>query len=266
MANKRVSNALRVPINVMVLVLALAGFLGVTPVQACSCIGPRNACEVFWDTPAIFLGRALDIRTSWTPDGSDYRSVLFEVEEAFKGLKESTLVVDIATGMDGGVCGYDFKVGERYLVFALQDPHDGSLETGICTVTHQVTNDDDEDLSYLRLLPTAARESWVFGVVETYWNPMGDHGERKLAGIDIILEGEKGRYQAKTDEQGNYRIDHLPAGTYHYRVDLPGDKESPRMGQIKIREKGCVELFFIYEVEPPGSPAPEEKEGKDPES
>lgn len=245
------------------------------PAHACSCLGPHYACEAFWTTPAVFIGRVLDFRVIWSVRGTgewshvgERRSALFEVEEVFKGVSESEGVVEVYTGMGGGDCGYDFETGERYLVFAHRDPDDGRLRTGICTLTHPVSADEGE-LFYLRSLPTAPREGWVFGFVESYWYRMGDHSsrKRKMCGIEIVLEGKSGQYQAESDENGDYRIDHLPPGTYKYRVDLTGDEESPRTGEFDLYEKGCVELFFIYKVDPPGEHAPQEGgDGEDPEN
>ncbi len=240
----------------LLLVLCFYG-TGVTPAHACSCGGPTSACEAFWGTPVVFLGTALDVHMKWSGFGDDkhsyveeHRSALFEVEEAFKGIRESERVVEVGTGMGGGDCGYDFESGKRYLVFAERDPDDGRLWTGICSVTHPV-EEGEEDLRFLRSLPTAPLEGWVFGFVTSYWSPMRDPGSKFMSGIEIQLESNKRIYQATTDAEGNYRIDHLPAGIYKCRTILPGDEESPRTGEVKVMEKGCVELFFLYEVESP---------------
>jgi len=242
--------------------LPLCSFIfGVTPSFGCSCIGPIHACEAIWTTDAVFVGRVLDVQDLWTSSSSgysdQYRSVLLEVDERFKGLKDSDGVVEIGTGMGGGDCGYGFKKDETYLVFGHRDADTGRIWTGICSPTHPVSEDVD-DLPYLRSLPTAPSEGRIFGFVESYWNLDEEHGSQWMEGIDIQLDGPKGKYMARTDKEGNYQIERLPAGEYRYRVELPGGKESPRTGQVSLRPKGCVELFFQFEVDSPDGSRNEE--------
>jgi hypothetical protein len=44
------------------------------------------------------------------------RVAQFTIEESLKGIDQKS--VELVTGMGGGDCGYDFKTGERYLVYA----------------------------------------------------------------------------------------------------------------------------------------------------
>ena len=69
-------------------------------------------------------------------DISDY-SFVFEVEGLFKGALSSEVAV--LTGIGRGDCGYQFQVGEKYLVYAYGK---NGLETNICTRTTNLSRAD----------------------------------------------------------------------------------------------------------------------------
>ena len=52
----------------------------------------------------------------------------FTVERALRGLEGAS--AGVTTGTGGGDCGYAFKAGERYLVYAYK-AQDGQLHAGI---------------------------------------------------------------------------------------------------------------------------------------
>src|SRR6185295_12203766 len=103
---------------------------------ACSCIGPGKPCQAYGAASAVFVGTVIAVRTAeratpvnrdnidWTP-----RTFKFSVEQSFLGAGGRE--AEVATGMGGGDCGYEFKVGERYLVYAYL--WKDRLTTGICS-------------------------------------------------------------------------------------------------------------------------------------
>lgn len=88
--------------------------------------------EHHWDTSAaVFFGRAVEQEFVSGATGTD-TATTFHVEEQWKGDPRPTLAVRTCGGRDR-ICGpsYTFVVGERYLVFAWDDP----LQTSECTLT-----------------------------------------------------------------------------------------------------------------------------------
>src|SRR5215216_2529705 len=74
-------------------------------------------CVEFWRTEAVFIGLAN--RVVHTPNNTGLAigpyvrtTVYFSVEEAFKGVGETGIVLNLDH------CGYLFKENERYLVYA----------------------------------------------------------------------------------------------------------------------------------------------------
>lgn len=111
------------------IVLALAVvpvFAG--PAGACSCVasGPKALAE---RAEVLFAGTAANI----SPDVSRgaTRTVVFDVETAFKGKVEEEVVV--TTPVSSPACGLPFQKGRRYTVFAYTEG--SKLRTDSCSGT-----------------------------------------------------------------------------------------------------------------------------------
>lgn len=82
------------------------------------------------------------------------RCIRFVVETPFKGVTEKNFEID--TGWGTGDCGYDFRRGERYLVYATR--WDGGAYTGICHATKPLSEAGGE-VEILRSLDRGADEA-----------------------------------------------------------------------------------------------------------
>ena len=90
------------------------------------------------------------------------------------GLDPNLKEIVIETGLGGGDCGYDFRRGVDYIVYASKKP-DGGWTTGICTPTRLVEN-AAEELKYFHQLAQAAPTAEVR---VTAWDV---HGARRTGG------------------------------------------------------------------------------------
>ena len=106
----------------------------------------------------------------------------------------------MATGTGGGDCGYDFKIGERYLIYAHQWGSN-RLTTSVCTRTRPYAK-ADEDLEFLRNLSSFAPGVTIYGEIKRNRQnvatgdvmPVGP-----LADASLIIEGgESGRRFERT--------------------------------------------------------------------
>lgn len=115
---------------------------------ACSCAEPGSASEELERSSAVFSGeviRFLDKNTNYLMQSSaDPIAVLFEVEETWKGVTQSQVIV--YTVRDETSCGYQFSLNTKYLVYANES--DGLLKTSYCSKTTPLTLavDDMEEL------------------------------------------------------------------------------------------------------------------------
>ncbi|RBW68044.1 hypothetical protein [Bacillus taeanensis] len=109
-------------------------------IYACSCIEPGTPSEELNNSKAVFTGKVLEI----TEDETNYeKEVVFEVLSTYKGVTEPQ--VTLYTGMNSAACGFNFTVGEEYLVYATGD---GRLQTTLCSRTAELAaaNEDLKEL------------------------------------------------------------------------------------------------------------------------
>lgn len=126
------------------------------PVYACSCVIPGTPQEEMEKSDAVFSGTVTKIDDSFET-GYD---VTLEVIEAWKGV-EGTLI-KVHTGMGGGDCGFGFKEGEQYVVYASLT--DGELHVYSCSLTGILDESNTEDLGEgAELTETTVRLNWIYG-------------------------------------------------------------------------------------------------------
>lgn len=229
---------------------ALAAAPSVTPAPTrCTCMSPkRPPCEVWWQTPAIFVGEAQEIETieEETADGvSRSRLVTLEVQEVFRGVDDDE--VEVRTGAGGGDCGFDFEEDGRYLVYANRSRISGRLQTGICSRTAAV-EDAAYDLSYLRGLDEMERTVSLYGMVYRE-RPEIEIGEERPAGLEaggtlpdttLVIEGQRRRVETRSDSEGWYEINGLPPGRYEIRVEAEGVGPEDRWRVRIPRAPACL--------------------------
>jgi len=147
-------------------------------------------------------------------------TVYFTIEEAFKGVGGTGLVLDL------DYCGHSFKEGERYLVYAHRNPNNQELDVRAGSTRTRPLSEAAEDLQYIRGLASAEPGSKVFGKVTQYTfnikkTAYDSFDAESVQNIKVILEGNNSREEVLTDSQGRYEFKRLPAGTYRVRAELP---------------------------------------------
>lgn len=129
---------------VMVAFVAILSLFATNPVFACSCKQPPHPLVALQNSDAVFAGKVIDIKI---PDNvmssADPMSVTFAVNQTWKGHTQKT--INVSTEVSSASCGYEFQIGETYLVYANgQD----SLHTSLCSRTTTFAN-SYEDLRSL---------------------------------------------------------------------------------------------------------------------
>ncbi len=244
---------MRYPFSIVMFSLACAFVLGsASQVKACSCDFRGSTCETFGTAPALFVGKVVGAahqRTEPDEDGTtttyDIREIYFAVEEAFSGLRGQKRLT-IRSGNGDGDCGYWFRRGESYLVYAYGNEKKG-FGTNICTGTSPVS-DAIDDLNFLRRLPSKGSGVSINGrVAET---PQSDDEDRKpkpLARITITITHKDGKQtELLTNDNGSYEISGLKAGEYEVRAGLPDYyyKDDYSVHKLKVLDRGCARADF----------------------
>ncbi len=112
---------------------------------ACSCAPGFTPQQAAAQASAIFLGKAEKVAAPSSSQPFGEVQVKFKVDRFWKGLTSRHVVV--GTWSSSAMCGYGFREGDNYLVYAHIDSQ-GKLQTSLCSRTRREV-DADEDLVFL---------------------------------------------------------------------------------------------------------------------
>jgi len=121
--------------------------IGLSKSYACDCVKPPSVEDELERSQAVFSGKVLEVNEM--NKGYMKKRVLLEVTETWKGISESQVI--ITTGSGGGDCGYEFQVGEEYLVYAHPSSMYGEQEELVSIICDRTTelSTAQEDLAVL---------------------------------------------------------------------------------------------------------------------
>ena len=113
---------------------------------ACTCAPPQSPAQELKRATAVFSGKVIKIKRHNKAAGT-FATVeaVFKVGRVWKGVDEKT--VSVFTSSMSSACGYGFKKGSTYLVYAYAN-EEGKLSTSICSRTSRFT-DWHEDMEEL---------------------------------------------------------------------------------------------------------------------
>lgn len=215
--------------------------------NACSCISAGSACDAYGTASAVFVGTVVGLREKERPKDvatarrerdaglSEWGSNFYKFSIVHPYLGINTPEIEILTGSGGGDCGYEFKIGQRYLVYANRSKT--HLTTSICSRTKPV-DQADEDLAFLGTLSSAAPGATIYGRVTRY-------ELKKEVGVSdpdvfITIDGEE-KKEVRPDSEGNYRVKGLPAGKYKVKVHLPDTLTTYQPErELTVADRGCA--------------------------
>ncbi len=163
-------------------------------------------------------------------------------------------------GTPFGDCGYDFQVGETYLVYANNDEDSKPITTTTCTRTKRLS-DVGEDLSYLFFLKNQPKESArLEGFTTTALNQLDFHQLEHLQsvkdpapGLIVELRSPHGKRYAQSDTEGRFVFDGLPEGEYQlsaFGSDYPQEQKRLAGPQsFHIEQKSCAHQVLLLPKE-----------------
>jgi Carboxypeptidase regulatory-like domain len=235
--------------QLILLIVGFALFGFVTSVaNACTCIGPRTPCEAYGTAAAVFVGTAISagkaepLKDKSEPYGGPV-VVKFAVEQSYLGVDGTE--VEVFTGVGGGDCGYEFKIGERYLVYGYRDHI--RLITGICTRTKPFSR-AAEDLAFLGNLSSAAAGATITGQVVRPNAPKSDSSPI-YSEMVVVVEGDNVRQELRPDKHGMFRITGLAPGKFRVTLKLPKELTVHQPEQeVSVADRGCGAVnYYITE-------------------
>ncbi len=110
----------------------------------CDCAPPPSPEDAYEMADVVFSGEVTNVIEDWN---NLIKEVSIDVYDVWKGSIGSQII--ILTGIDDGICGYNFQVNEEYLIYG---NYSGDyIWTNICTRTN-LLDYASEDLDYLNQL------------------------------------------------------------------------------------------------------------------
>jgi 5-hydroxyisourate hydrolase-like protein (transthyretin family) len=252
----------------LIVLMTVVAWFGVmtAATQACSCAGQAAPCEGYGSASAVFAGTVIGTRQLEKPKPEDRdkwywsRVFKFSVEQSFLG--DTGTEVEVFTGNGGGDCGYGFRIGERYLVYAYRSQN--RLVTTICSRTRPFAN-ANEDLAFLGNLSSAAPGATIHGQIVRDPSMQTDM-ESIVSAALIRIEGSDVRREIRPDADGRYRVTGLPPGRYKVTLQLPETLFTDRTQQETIvADRGCAVVWYRVTdngrltgrvLDPQGQPVP----------
>jgi hypothetical protein len=241
----------RIILIIAVLTVSLLSVFSAS-VEACTCgstFSGSQPCQAYWSSAAVFAGKVTDISIISQDFGNGLignrgKVVHFLIEQSFRGVQGTD--VEVLTGMGGGDCGYDFRQGERYFVYAYRNPNDGKLGARICGRTRPLSN-ASADLEYARSVARGKTGGIIFGIVLRYTRDTYlDYGRHKgIEGVPITVDGNNRRFNLLTDNEGRFQLDELPAGRYKVGADLPSSLRKLSAQEVVVTEGRCAAAEFL---------------------
>ena len=138
--------------------------------KACTCIGESTVKNELKETDAVFVGTIIEsqeirIYDTLSPNTTIHRIKMkytIVVETIYKGRQLSDTAY-IFTGNGGGDCGFNFQIGQKYIVYAghlkTADRYNGQVfidkksafNTNICTRTREYDEQEIKEIEkYLK--------------------------------------------------------------------------------------------------------------------
>lgn len=231
--------------------VSLVIMLAVSRGDACSCAGGASPCQEYGRVSAVLVGTPIAVRMVSRPansDSDDYwapRTFTFSVETSFLGV--SAAEIEVATGLGGGDCGYDFKIGNRYVVYAYKSGKTGRLVTSICTRTNPLER-ATEDIEFLRSLESRQPGVTISGEVRRRRHNVAtgdsiDVGPQQ--DFAVVIEGGGERTEIRTDGQGRYRLTGLSPGKFKVTLVLPDELFTYKAEQeLTVADRGCATVSY----------------------
>lgn len=232
--------------------------------------GGRSPCERFWNSGAVFSGVVEDVTFSerYRAEGFkvDYRNRItrFRVEGAYRGVSGPTVEIadpealptptKLPDGREGmtilsdGDDFYPFEPGRTYFVYATRS-EGGAREWSVSRSGAIPIEEAGADLAYARGLASAKPGGVVFGTAMRFDEGFSETEDSApptpLAGVGVRIEGRGGRFEARTDGDGAYRVEGVPPGEYTVRFVPPAymrQDDSPQT--IRVADRGCAEASY----------------------
>lgn len=123
---------------------------------ACDCVPEVEMSLEYHRTRAVFIGKVTKVVKA---ENGRENIVYIEVSENFKGVKTGQLV-KVRTNASGAACGFGFKMGYSYLIYANKHPRSNDWSTSICSRTKGMREAKNDLIYIVRETGTEMKPEW----------------------------------------------------------------------------------------------------------
>jgi len=221
--------------------ITLLFFVASEILASCPWMVQHPPCAEFWRAHAVFIATATEVQIKPQRFGVPPPiTARLKIEESFKGIKEKEILLELSD------CGYQFRQGEKYLVYAHR--RDNKLNVRIGGTRTKPLVEATEDLDYLRSFQRGEPQAQIVGKIGQQtaeikssknfsfsdWFFFG----APMAGINIFAKGVEQTYETFSDVKGEYKFFGLPTGEYEIWANYPSYFESKKI-KVKTTAQGC---------------------------
>jgi hypothetical protein len=164
-------------------------------------------------------------------------------------------VLDVWTAADD--CGYQFQLGETYLVYANNEEGADYYFTSTCMRTKRLS-DSGEDLGYLYFYKNQPEQSSRLEGFTTSdrksqlaFDPMHEPAAigSPITAVVLQLQNDRVTRYAEPDGNGRFVFDGLPDGSYQLSVFAGGYPKTNQLlagpRRLNMKDKSCVRQVFV---------------------
>lgn len=174
------------------------------------------------------------------------KKAYFRVLEHFSNSAKNDVTIE--TGLGGGDCGYDFKEGERYLVYAYENK--GRIITTICSRTRPLSKALD-DIAILRESKAGGKAvSRVFGQIVLLRETESDYAVSPIESAQIRLK-EDGKQVATTTSELNGRFGFTRVKPGRYELEAIYRNQFTKSTTVNVGGTGdstCIETNYYFKL------------------
>jgi hypothetical protein len=217
---------------------------------ACSCF-LNPPCQAFWNADAVFTGvvTSVDYPSDRRP-AQTHTETTFAVERGLRGADGSVVIRGDARNTIN-TCRFDFKAGERYIVFARREA-DGALTTNMCSGTKPLA-EAAQDLKFATHLPKAGSGGRIFGEVKQSEPNLLNWSQSQVKparGLTVTLTGAVGaERKLRTDQRGAFEAKRMKPGTYRIALNVPPTARGYfDRTEIEVKDRGCAIVNMAFET------------------
>lgn len=231
---------MKLPITLAAVVAVL---LSPAHALACSCIDDVPLCQTFWQADVVFAGEVVTFEKVDPGQVFSRRVARVRVERVWRG--EAAGVVDVSTGAGGGDCGYSFRSGQQYVIYAYKGPQ-GTLSTNICTPT-KLLSKASADLEYFKGIGAPSSGGRIYGTAR-----LETKGADLVAakGASIVLAGHARSWNTVADDKGAFEFTGIPVG--EYTIAMEGAPLASL--KVQVRDARACAAVNLWAPRPSKSP------------